>query len=59
MPNNLIQDKLNNLTEKEREEALKILKEYYSGNQNSYRNLLYKDYDEIPVDVETFLHDEK
>lgn len=59
MPNNLIQDKLNNLTEKEREEALKILKEYYSGNQKSYQNLLYKDYDEIPVDVETFLHDEK
>lgn len=53
-------DILNGLSEKERREALKILEEISkSGSSSSYNKLLLEDYDEIPVDIETFLHDKK
>jgi hypothetical protein len=48
--------KLNNLTEQEKEQALKILKEFSKeGVSKTYTDLLYSDYNEIPVDIETFL----
>lgn len=50
---------MNNLTEKEQQEVLKILKEMSKGDTSSYNSLLKEDYEEIPVDVETFLHDPK
>lgn len=51
---------LENLSREEKEEVLKILKELYeSGSSDSYNDLVLKDYDEIPVDVETFLKDPK
>ena len=51
--------KLETLSEKEREYALKILSELSKGNSDSYNNLIYADYAEIPVDINTFLHDKK
>lgn len=47
---------LDNLTEEEKKEVLKILGQYSeSGESESYNKLLYADYNEIPVDIETFL----
>jgi len=51
---------LDALSPAEREVALKILKEMSeSGKSKLYEDLLYADYAEIPVDVETFLRDPK
>lgn len=51
---------LDNLNEEEKELALKILKEYWDeGSSDSYNNLIKQDWDEIPVDITTFLHDKK
>ena len=53
-------DALSNLSEKEREIALKILNEMSEdGKSIIYNNLLNIDYDEIPVDIVTFLHDKR
>ena len=50
---------LENLSKEEQELALKILQEYsQTGTSESYKNLLLEDWKEIPVDIETFLHDE-
>ena len=53
--------KLNHLAElnpAERAYALKILEELTTSNiSNTYENLVYSDYDEIPVDIDTFLTD--
>ena len=59
IPNNLIDTKLAGLSEQERQQALKILKDFYAGSSKSLNELLYKDYEEIPVDIHTFLHDPK
>lgn len=49
-----------NLSEIERQEVLKILKQVSStGTSDIYSKLLCEDYDEIPVDIETFLKDPK
>lgn len=49
-----------NLSEQEKDLALKILSEYSnSGSSATYNELLISDYDEIPVDIVTFLHDKK
>lgn len=51
---------LENLSEKERELALQILKEMSAeGSSSLYQELLYADYDEVPVDIETFLKDKR
>ncbi len=50
---------LNNLSEKEKKEVLKILHQLSSGDSSSYNALLQEDYNEIPVDIETFLRDKK
>ena len=57
-----IRDINNELLEKllpeEKEAVLTILKEYSDkGNSDLYNKLLYQDYEEIPVDIETFLYD--
>lgn len=52
------EDLLKDLSEAEKAEVLKILKELSStGKSNAYNDLLYSDYEEIPVDIETFLKD--
>lgn len=53
-------DVLNTLSEKEKNIVLKILSEYSKqGSSSTYNELLISDYEEIPVDIETFLHDPK
>lgn len=49
---------LDKLSEKEREYALSILKEFSeTGHSEKYDNLIYSDFNEIPVDIETFVDD--
>jgi hypothetical protein len=51
---------LSQLSEKERELALSILEQYSkTGESEIFKNLLAEDYKEIPVDVVTFILDEK
>ena len=51
---------LENLSSEERLEVLKIFKELSDyGISQEYNNLILQDYDEIPVDIETFLRDPK
>lgn len=51
---------LDSLSEQEREVALKILSEYAKGGSSQTLNTLKSiDYEEIPVDINTFLHDKK
>lgn len=60
MSTNLSNVDLSSLTEEERKEVLKILGEMSSkGSSNTYNNLLYEDYEEIPVDIITFIKDRK
>ena len=57
---NLNLEELNKLNDEEKKVALEILQQYYeTGNSNLYNKLLYEDYEEIPVDIYTFLHDFK
>ena len=54
------EDILKDLSEEEKSEVLKILKEFSKeGKSETYTNLLYEDYEEIPVDIETFLTDDR
>ena len=56
----MLSNELKNLNDKEKELALKILQEMSEkGNSEIYEELKYADYEEIPVDIETFLHDKK
>lgn len=55
-----INDKLQGLSEEERKVALEILKQYSKEEKSElYDSLKYVDYDEVPVDINTFLHDKK
>ena len=56
MDNNI--ELLNNLSDDERKVALSILNEFsIAGSSTLYETLLYQDFEEIPVDIHTFLHD--
>lgn len=51
---------LDKLTDVEREAALQILKEYsVNGNSKTYADLILADYAEIPVDIITFIKDDR
>lgn len=50
---------LDKLSPQEREYALKVLAQYAEGNSDLLNNLKYSDYAEIPVDIETFLTDDR
>lgn len=51
---------LKNLSEEEQKVALEILKQLSeTGNSSLMNDLKYSDFEEIPVDVVTFLHDKK
>lgn len=55
-----IEKKLEGLSEQERKVALEILKQYNEeGKSSIYESLVYQDYQEIPVDITTFLHDKR
>ena len=49
---------LQDLSESERQAALEILNQFSKeGKSDKYNKLIYDDYEEIPVDIETFLKD--
>ena len=48
---------LDKLSPEERKVALQILQDLSKGDNKSLNDLKYADYDEIPVDIGTFLHD--
>lgn len=51
---------LNNLSEKEKAYALEILRELsQKGKSNKYNDLIYSEYDEVPINISTFLHDKR
>lgn len=48
---------LSGLSEKEKQEVLKILEQFSNdGKSEIFNSILYQDYEEIPVDITTFLH---
>ena len=52
-------EELEGLNKEEKEVALRILKEYSEkGSSKEFNNILYEDYNEIPVDIETFVTDD-
>lgn len=58
--NNLDLSALDGLSPAEKEYAVKILQEYASkGTSSLHTDLKYADYEEIPVDITTFMHDKK
>lgn len=57
---NLTLDALNSLSEEERALAIEILKEFSEqGASTLLEQIKYADFDEIPVDIHTFMHDKK
>lgn len=51
---------LDTLTDSEREVALSILNDLSTkGESKAYQDLIYQDYDEVPVDIATFIHDRR
>ena len=51
-------EQLEKLSPEEQKIALEILKQYANkGSSDIFNELIYSDYEEIPVDIETFLHD--
>jgi hypothetical protein len=57
---NIDEKQFEGLSEKEKQYALKILSEFSeTGKSRTFDNLIYADYQEIPVDIVTFLKDER
>lgn len=52
-------EELEGLNPQERELALKLLSDISEGDTSNYHELLYEDYDEIPVTIEEFIHNRK
>lgn len=51
---------LSGLSEEERAAVLSILNEYaQDGKSKQYEDILYSEYNEVPVDIETFLTDDR
>jgi hypothetical protein len=60
MSNEINLDQLNSLSPEERALALEILKEYSQEGQSAIlEDLKYSDFEEIPVDIMTFISEEK
>ena len=52
-------EQLESLSPEERKLALEILEQYAKkGSSDIFNELIYSDYEEIPVDIETFLTDD-
>lgn len=57
---NIYDEQFKDLSEQEKEIALKILQEYSeNGVSEEYEKLIYADYKEIPVDIMTFITDDR
>lgn len=53
-------NQLDNLSPEERALALEMLKQYSEdGSSQLYQDMLYEDYDEVPVPIHEFLHNRK
>ncbi|WP_300924749.1 hypothetical protein [uncultured Clostridium sp.] len=51
-------DEFSKLTPEERKVTLQILSQLSKeGKSKAYEDILYQDYEEIPVDIETFMKD--
>lgn len=50
---------LDSLSPEERDLTLKLLEELSHGEDKNYKDLLYLDYNEVPVDIITFLDDDR
>ena len=60
MFDNQLEQELNGLSPEERAAVLKILQEYSVGdNSSTFNEILYSDYDEVPVGIDEFLHNPK
>ena len=60
MFDNQLEQELNGLSPEERDAVLKILQEYSIGdNSSTFNQLLFEDYEEIPADINTFMHNRK
>ena len=60
MLDNQLEQELSGLSEPEKAAVLKILQEYSTqSSSNTYTDILYSDYDEIPVGIDEFLHNPK
>ncbi len=57
--NNLDLSALDSLSPEEKEYALKVLTEYAQGSSKLFEELKYADYKEIPVDIVTFIKDDR
>lgn len=56
---NISKEQLEKLSPEERKIALDILKQYANkGSSDIFNNLIYDDYEEIPVDIDTFIDNE-
>ena len=56
---NITKEQLESLSPEERKLALEILEQYANkGSSDIFNELIYSDYEEIPVDIETFLTDD-
>ena len=57
---NINYKELENLTDEERKAVLKILEEYsQQGESKTYSNIVLADYNEVPVDIITFIKDNR
>lgn len=56
---NIDSELLSSLSEQEKRELSKILSDLSKGKTESYDDLIYEDYWEIPVDIETFITDDR
>ena len=55
-----IEQILSSLSEEERQVVLKSLDEISTtGESDTFKSILFQDYDEVPVDIETFLYDKR
>lgn len=56
---NINEEQFKGLSKKEKEYALKILEEFAKqGKSDTYNELVYADYNEVPVDIITFISDD-
>ena len=53
-----IQEQLKGLSEEEKKYVLSVLKDINSGQSKSFTDLMYEEYNEVPVDIETFITDD-
>ncbi len=50
---------LNGLSEIEKQQVISILEDMKSGKNNTYQNLINDVWDEVPVDIDTFIDDDR